>query len=193
MEDCWQNFNVEVYSLINYLQTPEFIGKIQELTESVNLKADSGLHGSGLFLQKNGGQLNPHLDYKVHPKLGYERIFSLLLYLSSDWDKKFGGHLELYGGNEETPNYSNPIEVEPIFNRLVLFECTHTSWHAVSSVHAPDGFVRKVIGLFYLKDTGMDKGNSKARYAPRENQINDDEISEIIRIRETVGCKAICS
>jgi hypothetical protein len=37
----------------------------------------------------------------------------------------------------------------------------------------------------------MDKGNSKARYAPRENQINDDEISEIIRIRETVGCKAI--
>ena len=115
----------------------------------------------------------------------------MLLYMSEDWVSEYGGHLELYGGDRDTPNYSEIKSIEPTFNRLVLFECTDRSWHAVQPILSKDEFTRKVIGLFYLKDSKLSNGNLRARYAPRENQLTDKSIAEMILKREAQGCKVI--
>ena len=189
LEDNWTHFSDSVYKLIVELQSPKFLTYLEDVTGIKNLLADGGLHGSGLFLQKEGAHLNPHLDYKIHPKLHYERRLSFLLYLSQDWSCENGGFLELYGGKSDVPDYSNPIKLEPIFNRAVLFECTDSSWHAVSKIMPSSNFVRKAIGLFYLQDSGLSSGNMKARYAPRNDQKENFEILKKIVERENLICK----
>ena len=42
------------------------------------LLPDNGLNGGGWHIHANGGKLNPHLDYSMHPKLPYQRKIILL-------------------------------------------------------------------------------------------------------------------
>jgi hypothetical protein len=76
-------------------------------------------------------------------------------------------------------------EVQPIFNRAVLFDTTQNSWHGMSRpLTQPEGVYRKSLAVYYLTDppTGADM-RERALFAPRESQKGDEEISEIIRIR----------
>ena len=149
-----------------------------------NIFPDFGLHGAGLFLQNSGWHLKPPIDYKVHPKLGYERKLSLLLYLTSDWKQEYCGDLRFYANDSGKPAYDNSVTITPEFNSMVIFECTDSSWHGVDKISCPVDVSRKAIGLFYLQDNGSTNGRSKATYAPQKDQLDDPEIQELIKIRE---------
>ena len=149
----------------------EFTKAVEKTCGMSDLMPDVGLHGAGLFLQKNGWHLNPHIDYKVHPKLGFERKVSLLFYLSENWKNDNDGNLVFFRDQDGRPDYDETYSIAPKFNSLVLFECTDTSWHGVTSINCAEDQSRKALGLFFLKDTGNQTGGKKRNMLPIESSL----------------------
>ena len=93
--NVWNNFQANTYRLFSYLNSPNFVSYLSELM-NIELFPDMGLHGGGLHIHGNGGLLNPHLDYVIHPKLGLKRKLNLIVYLSQSLVEGMGGELGLW-------------------------------------------------------------------------------------------------
>jgi hypothetical protein len=146
----WNAFPPTTYRVFQDLMSKEFINLID-----YSLLPDYGLHGGGWHAHRNGGRLGPHLDYSIHPKLGKERKLNLLVYLTPGMRPEYGGHLGLYYGNATAPG-EVAAEIEPKFNRAVLFDTTQNSWHGMSRELAmPDcTWVRRSLATYYLSEPG---------------------------------------
>ena len=73
------------------------------------LISDPGLNGGGWHIHKQGGKLNTHLDYSLHPKLVLQRKINIIIYLNSCWKKNWGGNLGLWGnGSSKFPGKTFP-------------------------------------------------------------------------------------
>ncbi|MFD9223829.1 2OG-Fe(II) oxygenase [Streptomyces sp. NPDC060064] len=77
--------------------------------------------GGGMHETGEGGRLDMHVDFNVHPTLPLERRLNMLVFLSRDWDPAWGGVLYL-GKDRE-------VEVVPAWNRTVIFATGERSWH----------------------------------------------------------------
>ncbi len=186
----WNIFPPTTYSALFMLQSNEFV-RLLSLTVGELLYVDHGLHGGGWHIHATGGNLNPHLDYSIHPKIGLQRRLNIIVYLSKELDpKNHGGHLGLWSHDSET---SRPKvlekEIEPLFNRAVIFDTTQNSWHGMSRpLIQPIGIYRKSLAIYYLcKPAENASQMGRALFAPRENQMNNPEIEEIIQLRSGVN------
>lgn len=180
----WYEFPPTTYQFIQHLMSPSFVGKIEHLTNT-KLYPDYGLHGGGWHMQGNGGILNVHLDYNLHPKTFQKRKFNLILYLS-DWLPQWGGNLELWSHDDELNQPKQLVKVvECQFNRAVLFDASKNSWHGFSDViDCPPGRYRKSIACYYLTDAEPNEVQRlRAQYSPRKDQVNDPQIRELIERR----------
>ena len=65
-----------------------------------NIYTDYGLNGGGWHLMNNNGRLNPHLDYSLHPKINAQIKFNLIIFLSENWKKNWGGETSFYSKNQ---------------------------------------------------------------------------------------------
>jgi Rps23 Pro-64 3,4-dihydroxylase Tpa1-like proline 4-hydroxylase len=182
----WYNFPSETYKTFSYLNSPEFIDKIKEITGIKNLYPDIGLHGGGWHIHKNGGKLNVHLDYSVHPKLHLQRKLNLIVYLSENWDINWGGSLELWTHDPDNRSPKNlSVTVDNIFNRAIIFDTTQNSWHGFPKpLTCPDGTYRKSLAVYYLTDPPSDVDpRSRALYAPYDKQKEDFTVLDFIKKR----------
>jgi len=181
----WNRFPASTYKFFEYLCSETFVSTLGEIL-GIKLYPDFGLHGGGWHMHPDGGKLNPHLDYNIHPKLGLQRRINLILYLSQDWQSEFGGHFGLWSND---PVSSRPLrlekEVEIKFNRAVIFDTTYQSWHGLSRQVSSGGTnVRKSLAIYYLCDPPANTENrQRALYAPTEDQISNPDIEELIRKR----------
>lgn len=172
--NLWHLFPKETYAAFQELCQLEINGA----------RADFGLHGGGWHIHKNGGNLNLHLDYEIHPKLRLQRKYNLIIFLSSDFKPEYGGHLGLWKGNERKP-LELAKTIEPKFNRAVLFDTTQNSWHGLATpIKCPEGVYRKSLAVYYLQEG--DGERERALFAPREDQKNNEEILSLID-RRTKG------
>ncbi|MEX2593003.1 MAG: 2OG-Fe(II) oxygenase [Anditalea sp.] len=181
----WNKFPKNTYSFFKYLCSDEVVKCLSQLV-GVKLFADPGLHGGGWHLHKNGGKLNPHLDYNLHPKVGLQRKLNLIIYLPEEWKEEWGGHFGMWSHCEKIPEPKQlEKEVEIKFNRAVLFDTTHQSWHGLSrAVSSPNGEVRKSLAIYYLcKPPVGTENRERAFYAPDEKQKGDKKIEELIKRR----------
>lgn len=180
----WYEFPPTTYQFFQHLVSPAFAQKIETLT-GVSVYPDYGLHGGGWHIQGNGGILNVHLDYNLHPKTFQKRKFNLIIYLSN-WLPQWGGNLELWSHDEvnNCPKHLTRI-IECKFNRAVLFDASQNSWHGFSDViKCPDNAYRKSIACYYLVEAGPDEvKRMRARYSPRKDQVDDAQIHELIERR----------
>ena len=139
-------------------------------------------------MHSRGGKLNIHLDYVINPKLDLQRKLNLIVYLKEDWDTSWGGGLELWSHNEETnlPD-KREVVIDNIFNRAILFDTTHNSWHGLPQpITCPEGTYRKSIAVYYMTDLPEDTNHRKrALYAPTKEQANDSEVLDFIKERVT--------
>ena len=184
LQNYWDHFKYHTYSFIHYLNSPVFIDTyITPLVGVPNLLPDGGLNGAGQFLHIKGGKLNPHLDYRIHPKLGLERRFSFLIYLTPGWDVSWGGDLVFYSGNEKSLCEQKTLPC--LFNRAVIFDTTCNSWHGVPEpLSCPDGVIRKAIGVFYLSKIRKGTPQSfKARYALLGKDRHDPALVSFVEQR----------
>jgi hypothetical protein len=185
----WNVFPALTYCVFSLLNSLEFISLLSRYLE-IPLYSDDGLHGGGWHIHASGGNLNPHLDYSVHLKLGLQRKLNLIVYLSRELDpERDGGHLGFWnpGVNEREPG-TLATEIAPVFNRAVLFDTTQKSWHGMSRpLVQPAGVYRKSLAIYYLCDPppGIDR-RGRALFAARPEQRGKTEIQEIIRQRSGV-------
>jgi len=184
----WNDFPAPHYQLFSILTSSEFSDFIRSgLGISDELYPDPGLHGGGLHCHKNGGFLNPHLDYKQHPKMFMRRYLNLILYCNNEWESSWGGQLELWAGDERPERISRYIQ--PMFNRAVIFDASRDfSWHGVSrKIEAPAGICRQSLAVYFLKAEQENSDSTdvrrKARFFPRSDQMNDKEVMNLIEQR----------
>jgi Rps23 Pro-64 3,4-dihydroxylase Tpa1-like proline 4-hydroxylase len=128
------------------LNSQVFIEFLEELTGIKGLIPDPHLVGGGLHQIERGGKLKMHADFNHHARLKLDRRLNLLLYLNRDWSEEYGGHLELW--DREMKGCVK--KVLPIFDRLVVFSTTDTSYHGhPNPLTCPEGRTRKSIAMYY--------------------------------------------
>jgi len=182
----WYYFPPTTYKFIAYLNSPEFIQYISNVTGIQKLFPDIGLHGAGWHIHGKDGKLNLHFDYSIHPKLGLQRKLNIIIYLTEDWDVNWGGNLEFWSHNNQTNKPKEKLKIiDNVFNRAVLFDTTQNSWHGFPDpLRCPENVYRKSIAMYYLCEPPYDVDMRKrALYAPSLEQINDPNIIELIRKR----------
>jgi len=181
----WDNFKSNTYALFQYLNSREFISSLEILTEC-DLFPDFGLNGGGLHTHKLGGHLNVHMDYSIHPKLKLQRKLNLIIYITPNWKKEWGGQLGLWAHNKDKNAPDDLIKsIYPNFNSAVLFDTTQNSWHGLPEpIRCPEGITRNSLAIYYLcKPNEGATNRGKALFAPYKNQANDTKILELIKKR----------
>jgi Rps23 Pro-64 3,4-dihydroxylase Tpa1-like proline 4-hydroxylase len=135
--------------VLDYLNSPEVLSFLEELTGIPNLIPDHTLHGGGIHKINNGGKLSVHLDYNIHPNTKKYRKLNLLLYLNPNWKSEWGGNLELWTKNNGHPATS----IEPLFNRCVIFTISPISFHGhPKPIECPADVSRYSLALYYFSD-----------------------------------------
>lgn len=190
--NSWESFPTCTYRAFCELYSDHMLSLLSTALEQP-VFADHGLNGGGWHIHGTGGNLNPHLDYSIHPKTGLERVINIIIYLSQDLQAVHGGHFGLWQHDAaaRAPG-SLAREIEPKFNRAVLFNTTQNSWHGMSRpLSVPEGIYRKSLAIYYMRQPapGADE-RGRALFAPRDAQKSDPAILDIIRLRSDVATSA---
>lgn len=180
----WNSFDAMQYKVFRELNSPEFIRFLESVVGG-KLFPDHGLHGGGLHIHGDGGNLNPHLDYSIHPKIGLQRKINIIVYLERDYQEEWGGHFGLWEQGKGPRPGRLAKEIAPLFNRAVILDTTKRSWHGLSQkLKLPKGKFRKSIAVYYLQRPQEDaEKRTRALFAPREDQLENEDVAKLIRMR----------
>lgn len=137
-------------ALDDLVQSPAFLARLSRLTGIADLRYDPHYFGGGTHENRNGQDLDAHVDFNRHPVEPWHRRLNLIVYLNPQWQDSWGGSLELHT-DPRSPE-DRITRITPLFNRGVIFETTEWSWHgferiAVPSSHA--GLTRRSIALYF--------------------------------------------
>lgn len=115
---------------------------LEEMTGIAPLVGDT--LGGGMHQTHEGGRLDSHIDFGIHPVTGMERRINLLTFLNPGWDADLSGGGVVLGD----PKVDGHVFVHPIFNRTVVFETSNDSWHGhPDPVRGPN--LRKSLAVYY--------------------------------------------
>ena len=150
----WDRFPPLTYRIFSNLLSVDFIEKLSKITGISPLYPDIGLHGGGWHMHGKSGKLSVHLDYSIHPKLNLQRKLNLIVYLEEDYNPEWGGNLQLWSHDKDTNRpFEKVKEIEPIFNKAIIFDTTQKSWHGFPEpIHPPEGKMRKSFAVYYMTD-----------------------------------------
>jgi hypothetical protein len=145
----------EPYRLLDDLiQRRDFLDFIGHITGIPELLYDPFYFGGGTHENREGQDLDPHVDFNRHPVEGWHRRLNLIVYLNPQWDDAWGGSLDLHSDPRAADDRLR--RVTPLFNRAVIFETTEWSWHGFSRISLPQGrkdISRRSVALyFYSKE-----------------------------------------
>lgn len=145
-----------ISALVDYLNSPVMLKYLEELTGIKNLIGDELLMGGGLHKTTSGGKLSIHKDYNVHPVKKIYRRLNLLIYLNKDWKTEWEGHLQLWDKNMTNVE----VNVEPLFNRAVIFTISDESLHGHPvPLNTPENVSRNSIALYYFTEENPEEGD----------------------------------
>jgi Rps23 Pro-64 3,4-dihydroxylase Tpa1-like proline 4-hydroxylase len=130
-------------ALKSFLLSDEFRQFISAMYEH-EIFVDPQFAGGGLHRGGKGSFLDMHADFNLHPaeKL-WLRELNILYYLNPDWQKEYGGELELW--NHQTGERQS---ISPIFNRLVIMLTKDHTLHGYKPIRFPDGQFRTSIAAY---------------------------------------------
>ncbi len=141
-------------TLDDLIQTPQFLTLIGTITGIPDLLYDPWYFGGGTHENREGQDLDAHVDFNRHPVERWHRRLNLIVYLNHEWNDAWGGSLELHSDPRAADDHVKLVT--PLYNRAVIFETTETSWHGFSRIGLPDekkNLSRRSIALyFYTKD-----------------------------------------
>lgn len=127
-----------------------FLGFLESMTGIKGLLPDPYFLGGGIHEVKNGGHLDIHADFNLHPVLRVERRVNVLIYLNKDWESSFGGQLEIWD-----KDMTHAVKkFDPTYGRCVVFNTNADSYHGnPSPVNHPLQVSRRSIALYYYTAT----------------------------------------
>ncbi|MCF6318335.1 MAG: 2OG-Fe(II) oxygenase [Proteobacteria bacterium] len=180
------------YNLLDTLVKSEnFIHLIEKITGIKGLIYDPYYFGGGTHDNLNGQDLDPHVDFTHHPKTGYHRRLNLIVYLNHEWEKSWGGNIELHKNPRLEPQLDEIVSIEPLFNRAVIFETHNSSWHGFPKINLPDDkkqLSRKSFALYYYTKTRNKQNKTHAtiyvdRHLPERIKagvtLSENDVQEI--------------
>tara|TARA_B110000285_G_scaffold59749_1_gene68561 strand:+ start:471 stop:1193 length:723 start_codon:yes stop_codon:yes gene_type:complete len=130
-----------------YMNNPQFIEIIRNLTGIDDLIGDPTFTGGGLHVTESGGKLGIHHDFTDHFINGshYYRQVNVLIYLNRRWDQTWGGNLELW-----KPNLSESVKTIPIeFNKGIIFNIDDAPHGHPDPLDCPKGETRRSLAFYY--------------------------------------------
>lgn len=158
-----------------------FVDFLEKTFEMPGIIPDPHLRGGGLHQIYPGGKLDIHADFNKHLHLNLDRRLNALLYLNSNWQIDWGGHLELW--DDEMGACQKRIA--PILNRLVVFETTDFSFHGhPDPLRCPDGVTRKSMAWYYYTNGRPEHEISKPHSTLFKRRPFDNTTPDIEELRE---------
>lgn len=131
----------------------ELVGRITGIPD---LQYDPYYFGGGTHENREGQDLDPHVDFNYHPVTRQHRRLNLIVYLNDEWRDEWGGSLQLHRDPYRPPDEDEIVTVTPLKNRCVLFETTEHSWHGFQRIDLPDdrkSLSRRSFALYYYTDS----------------------------------------
>ncbi|MBM4242979.1 MAG: 2OG-Fe(II) oxygenase [Deltaproteobacteria bacterium] len=120
------------------LRSPEFLGLLSRISGIPHLLFDPAYFGGGTHENLHDMELDPHVDFNLHPQSQLHRRLNLLLYLNDEWDEAWGGALELHTNPWRPPHENRITTIPPLANRCVIFETSDRSWHGFRRIALPE-------------------------------------------------------
>ncbi len=157
--------------LLNQFNSATFINFLEKLTGISALIPDPHYIGGGLHQIERGGFLKIHADFNRHNRLKLDRRINALLYLNQPWDDSWGGQLELWDSTMTTC----AEKIAPLFNRLVVFTTTDSSFHGhPDPLDCPPDVIRRSLALYYYTNGRPEHEQSDAHstlHQPRPGEV----------------------
>jgi Rps23 Pro-64 3,4-dihydroxylase Tpa1-like proline 4-hydroxylase len=124
------HLNALIENVTDAFHDAAVVAAISKVTGLQDLEPDPELYAGGISMMQQDDFLNPHID-NSHDKLRtrYRRL-NLLYYVTPGWDPQNGGNLELWDDRVR-----RAVQIDSLFNRLVVMETNTTSWHSVNPVN----------------------------------------------------------
>jgi hypothetical protein len=137
-------------TLDDLVKSPALLDFVGQLTGIPELLYDPWYFGGGTHENRDGQDLDAHVDFNRHPVENWHRRLNLIVYFNHEWDDAWGGSLELHS-DPRSPDDRIKL-VTPLYNRCVIFETTETSWHGFTRIGRAPGLPplsRKSIALYF--------------------------------------------
>ena len=135
-----------IHNILFAFNSFPFLNFLEKLTGIRKLISDPHYLGGGIQQVLNGGKLSLHTDFNYLGRLNLYRQINILLYLNKDWCSEYNGDLELWDAEKRRCEK----KIEPIFNRLVVFNTNTKTIHGhPQTLVMPSDVTRKAIALYY--------------------------------------------
>lgn len=132
------------------IQSRPFLDFISAITGIPDLLYDPWYFGGGTHENRDGQDLDAHVDFNRHPVERWHRRLNLIVYLNHRWEDAWGGALELH--SDPRSDDDQVVAITPLFNRAVIFETTEWSWHAFPPIRLPEAerhLSRRSMALYF--------------------------------------------
>jgi hypothetical protein len=170
------------FKVIQELNSREFVEILRKITDIEELKNDVYNNigqWAGIRAMTPGGYQAIHSDARKHPHLGVEKRITLVGYLNKNWEPSHKGVTEIW--NDDMTECVD--SVDPVYNRILIFENTEKSHHGVPEVNE----YRKTFLTSYLLDSkDFKETRSKARFMKRPNEKDVEIWDKLSAIRENL-------
>lgn len=178
--DDWAAFPPRTGELIAFLNCGIFVKLLAALTGIEDLTSDPYLFGGGMHETFPGGFLKMHTDFNFHRVLKLDRRINVLLYLNEGWRREWKGELLLAGRN-----LKDPVTVEPLMNRMVIFNTNDHSFHGQPDANCfPEGNSRKSIAMYYYSQGRPAREISSRKFGTTWRARHAGDLSWRMRLRE---------
>lgn len=136
----------QAFDLVAAMHSQQFMQWLSEVTGIDGVLPDPYLTGAGYSKIYSGEILKPHTDFNWNDRLKLHRAMNVIIYLNSNWKTEYYGALEL----RDFENKTVIKEVEPIFNRCIIWPYHKLGFHGMSKpVACPSTMTRNTFRLFY--------------------------------------------
>ena len=119
--------------IVNSLNSFDFINNLQTLSKIKELfsTTEGNTALANYHEMYESGFLGTHVDHSSEPSTGLPHVLNIILYLSKNWEKKWGGETVL--ANHNGTKILKTIEYKP--NRAVIFLHSPFTFHGVTKIH----------------------------------------------------------
>ncbi|MEO6747848.1 MAG: 2OG-Fe(II) oxygenase [Caldimonas sp.] len=158
-----------VRALFHFFNSQPMLAFLEGLSSIQGLIPDPYFLGGGYHETARGGKLGIHADFRINDQLHLHRRMNVIIYLNEGWNPDWGGKLELW----DRAMTRKCVEVQPIFNRCVIFNTDADSYHGhPDPLQTPEGVFRRSIALYYYtasKEIYKEVPSTSTMYRARPN------------------------